>query len=255
MGFNSLQQYVTIVEFLGKTLGPDYEIVLQDLNPEHQAIVAIANGHISGRRVGGPLTDASLQMLSSRAYESNDFLCNYRGIAGNGRVLRSSTMFIKDEEGNPIGFLCINFDDSRFTELNNKLLNTIHPEFFLAQHGPVEHFDSPEPPKNNYASSDSVTESFSMDISSLMQKMFDDATMSLTTPIDRLNQHERKEIIERLQELPAKGRNILRCEEVFLLDRNDISVSERDQRLGKSNNNHQPGIPGLMVIVSKNSIC
>lgn len=73
MGFNSLQQYVTIVEFLGKTLGPDYEIVLQDLNPEHQAIVAIVNGHISGRRVGGPLTDASLQMLSSRAYESNDF--------------------------------------------------------------------------------------------------------------------------------------------------------------------------------------
>ena len=72
MGFNNLQQYVTIVEFLGKTLGPDYEIVLQDLNPEHQAIVAIANGHISGRRVGGPLTDASLQMLSSRAYESND---------------------------------------------------------------------------------------------------------------------------------------------------------------------------------------
>ena len=87
MGFNSLQQYVTIVEFLGKTLGPDYEIVLQDLNPEHQAIVAIVNGHISGRRVGGPLTDASLQMLSSRAYESSDFLCNYRGIAGNGRVL------------------------------------------------------------------------------------------------------------------------------------------------------------------------
>ena len=109
MGFNSLQQYVTIVEFLGKTLGPDYEIVLQDLNPEHQAIVAIVNGHISGRRVGGPLTDASLQMLSSRAYESSDFLCNYRGIAGNGRVLRSSTLFIKNEEGDPIGFLCINF--------------------------------------------------------------------------------------------------------------------------------------------------
>lgn len=200
MRSNNLQQYVTIVEFLGKTLGPDYEVVLQDLNPEHQAIVAIVNGHISGRRVGGPLTDASLQMLSSRAYESSDFLCNYRGIAGNGRVLRSSTLFIKNEEGDPIGFLCINFDDSRFAELNNKLLNTIHPDFFLTQHGPVEHFDSQEPPKNTFSSSDSTTESFSMDISSLMQKMFDDATMSLTTPIDRLNQYERKDIIERLQE-------------------------------------------------------
>ena len=84
--------------------------------------------------------------------------------------------------------------------MNNKLLNTIHPDFFLTQHGPVEHFDSQEPPKNTFSSSDSTTESFSMDISSLMQKMFDDATMSLTTPIDRLNQYERKDIIERLQE-------------------------------------------------------
>ena len=50
MRSNNLQQYVTIVEFLGKTLGPDYEVVLQDLNPEHQAIVAIANGHIRDRK-------------------------------------------------------------------------------------------------------------------------------------------------------------------------------------------------------------
>ena len=199
MGFNNLQQYVTIVEFLGKTLGPDYEVVLQDLNPEHQAIVAIANGHISGRRVGGPLTDASLQMLSSRAYESNDFLCNYRGIAGNGRVLRSSTLFIKNEEGNPIGFLCINFDDSRFAELNGKMLDIVHPGSFLTR-GPAEHDTIQESPAVMPASPDVITENFSMDISSLMQKIFDDATASLTTPIDRLNQHERKDIIEQLQE-------------------------------------------------------
>lgn len=199
MRSNRLQQYVTIVEFLGKTLGPDYEVVLQDLNPEHQAIVAIANGHISGRQVGSPLTDASLQMLSSKAYESNDFLCNYRGIAVNGHILRSSTMFIKDDEGNPIGFLCINFDDSRFQELNGKLLTMVHPGSFLTR-SPAEH-DSVQ---NSYTGmstpADSITENFSMDISSLMQKIFEDATSSLTTPIDRLNQHERKDIIEQLQE-------------------------------------------------------
>ncbi|MCI9228544.1 MAG: hypothetical protein HFG86_11050 [Dorea sp.] len=199
MRSNSLQQYITVVEFLGKTLGPDYEVVLQDLNPEHQAIVAIANGHISGRQVGSPLTDASLQMLSSKAYESNDFLCNYKGVAINGHVLRSSTMFIKDDEGKPIGFLCINFDDSRFQELNGKLLTTVHPGSFLTRR-PVEHDAVQEPPANMPASMDAITENFSMDISSLMQKIFDDATASLTTPIDRLNQHERKDIIEQLQE-------------------------------------------------------
>ena len=193
MRSNNLQQYVTIVEFLGKTLGPDYEVVLQDLNPEHQAIVAIANGHISGRQVGSPLTDASLQMLTSKAYESNDFLCNYRGIAVNGHVLRSSTMFIKDDKGTPIGFLCINFDDSRFQELNGKMLDIVHPGSFLTR-GPAEHDTIQESP------ADVITENFSMDISSLMQKIFDDATASLTTPIDRLNQHERKDIIEQLQE-------------------------------------------------------
>lgn len=199
MRSNSLQQYVTIVEFLGKTLGPDYEVVLQDLNPEHQAIVAIANGHISGRQVGSPLTDASLQMLSSKAYESNDFLCNYRGIAVNGHILRSSTMFIKDDEGTPIGFLCINFDDSRFQELNGKLLTMVHPGSFLTR-SPAEHDSVQNSHTGMSAPADPITENFSMDISSLMQKIFEDATSSLTTPIDRLNQHERKDIIEQLQE-------------------------------------------------------
>lgn len=138
-------------------------------------------------------------MLTSKAYESNDFLCNYRGIAVNGHVLRSSTMFIKDDKGTPIGFLCINFDDSRFQELNGKMLDIVHPGSFLTR-GPAEHDTIQESPAVMPASPDVITENFSMDISSLMQKIFDDATASLTTPIDRLNQHERKDIIEQLQE-------------------------------------------------------
>lgn len=199
MGLNSLQPYIPIVEFLGKTLGPDYEIVLQDLDPEHQAIVAIANGHISGRQIGSPLTDASLQMLSTKAYETNEFLCNYRGITVNGHMLRSSTMFIKDEDGAPIGFLCINFDDSRFSELHDRLLHAIHPESFLTRPPAASCADIPKM-SGNSGQSESITENFSMDISSLMQKIFDDATMSLATPVDRLNQHERKDIIVQLQE-------------------------------------------------------
>ena len=84
-----LQPYKVLVEFLGKALGPDYEVVLQDLTPGNKCIVAIANGHISGRQAGSPLTNAGLQMISSRLYESRDFLSNYKGIAENGHVLRS----------------------------------------------------------------------------------------------------------------------------------------------------------------------
>lgn len=193
-----LQQCINIVEFLGNALGQDYEVVLHDLDSDPPAIAAITNGHISGRAIGSPVTDAAIQMLSAKAYESNNYVCNYKGITGDGHILRSSTMFIKDSAGKPIGLLCINFDDSRFQELQGTLLSTIHPGDFLE---PETEKVSPPIPKDASASpSAAYAENFPVDISSLMQKIFDDATISLPTSIDRLNQYERKEIIEKLNE-------------------------------------------------------
>lgn len=196
---NILQQYTTLVDFLGYTLGPDYEVVLQDLTPEVNSIIAIANGHISGRKVGSPLTNAAMQMLTSKAYETSDFLSNYTGIAENGHILRSSTMFIKDSYGKPIGLLCINFDDSRYVALQDRLTNIIHPESFSKN---SMYFDKriSALQKKSVTPSAPIKENFSMDIPSLMQHIFTDATANLPTPIDRLNQNERKEIISRLHE-------------------------------------------------------
>lgn len=203
MNSDILQHYTVLVEFLGKALGPDYEVVLHDLSSKDFAIAAIANGHISGRKAGGPLTDAALRMLSSRAYETDDFLSNYRGLAPNGHILRSSTMFIRDDEGRPIGLLCINFDDWRYKELAEKLLSVVHPESYLEQHTAYTQplmqktEEKPAPPEK---AASPITENFSMDIPALMQKIFDDATASLETPVDRLNQFERREIVEQLNE-------------------------------------------------------
>lgn len=195
----ALQQYQILVDFLGKTLGPDYEVVLQDLTSDSPAIVAIANNHISGRKIGSPLTNAALQMLSSKAYESSNFLCNYKGITEDGRILRSSTMFIKDEAGAPIALLCINYDDSRYMELAHKLQSIIHPAGF-GDHGlELDKTAAPplERPLEQYSP---ITENFPMDITTLMQKIFDDCTSDLETPMDRLNQHERKDVIAKLND-------------------------------------------------------
>lgn len=194
-----LQQYTILVDFLGKTLGPDYEVVLQDLNSDSHAIVAIANNHISGRKIGSPLTNAALQMLSSKLYENNDFLCNYKGITEDGRILRSSTMFIKDGTGTPIALLCINYDDSRYMELASKLQSIIHPSGFGCHNLELDKTaaSSSEKALEQYSS---ITENFPMDITTLMQKIFDDCTCNLKTPIDRLNQRERKEVIAKLHD-------------------------------------------------------
>ena len=39
-----LRQYTVLVEYLGATLGPDYEVVLHEILPENSRVAAIANG-------------------------------------------------------------------------------------------------------------------------------------------------------------------------------------------------------------------
>lgn len=108
-----LEQYKILVQFLGQALGSDYEIVLHDLSEGGNAIVAIANGQISGRSEGAPLTNLALRFLADREYEQHNFKVGYRGVSQANTELRSSTMFVKDETGRLIGMLCVNFDPTR----------------------------------------------------------------------------------------------------------------------------------------------
>ena len=128
-----LRQYTVLVEYLGATLGPDYEVVLHEILPETSRVAAIANGTISGRSVGAPITNAALRMIMQKQYETSDYNLNYTGQLANGKTIRSSTMFIKDG-GKLVGLLCINFDDSRFHEISDAILKLIHPDDFVHHH-------------------------------------------------------------------------------------------------------------------------
>ena len=64
MAPEQLTRFTHLVEFLGMTLGPDYEIVLHEIDRPTPCVVAIANGQISGRTVGAPLTNVALDELS-----------------------------------------------------------------------------------------------------------------------------------------------------------------------------------------------
>ena len=63
-----LSQYTGLVDFLGRVLGPDYEIILHEILPEQSRVAAIANGGISWRDVVAPITDAALRMSIQKQY-------------------------------------------------------------------------------------------------------------------------------------------------------------------------------------------
>ena len=91
---------------------------------QRKQIIAIANSHISGRKLGAPLTNMSLSILRDKSYERMDYHLHY------GKDLRSSTFFIKDS-GELIGLLCINFDDSRYRDVCDRILSLCHPDLFV----------------------------------------------------------------------------------------------------------------------------
>ena len=125
-----LQHYVKLTEFLGYALGPDYEIALHDLTNKDRSIIAIANNHVSGREIGAPLTSGTLSMLRDKSYESQDYRLHHHSISVGGKALRSCSMFIK-QNGQLLGMLCINFDDSRYRAVSQQLLNLCHPDPFV----------------------------------------------------------------------------------------------------------------------------
>lgn len=112
----NLRAYIPLVEFLGKAMGAHCEVVLHDLTDMDHSIVAIANGHLSGRRAGGPVTDFVLKLLKQEKKDQAQFVVNYHGKASNGHVFRSSSYFIKDEDNNVIGVLCLNHDVQPYIE-------------------------------------------------------------------------------------------------------------------------------------------
>ncbi|SDY88510.1 Selenocysteine lyase/Cysteine desulfurase [Amycolatopsis xylanica] len=99
-----LTALIPAVEGLATMLGPGNEVVLHDLARLPDSIVAIAGG-LTGRTAGGPMTDLLLGLV--RRGTTSD-LTDYETHGPDGRPIRSSTMFLRDENGVAVGCLCVN---------------------------------------------------------------------------------------------------------------------------------------------------
>lgn len=122
MNAKKLELYKALATFLGHSLGSNFEIVLHVLEAGNYHIGAIENNHISGRTTNSPVTDFALKLMSTKAHERDDFVVNYKAETINGKKLKGSTFFIKDEDGNLEGLLCINQDISQYEDLSQEIL-------------------------------------------------------------------------------------------------------------------------------------
>lgn len=138
-------KFKPLVEFLGAALGPLSEVVLHDISDLEASVIAIANGNVSGRKVGSPATDLMLRILRAGESDQRQFITGYSAVSSTSAShLRSATYFIR-REGRIVGMLCINTDQSMLKSLE-KLTKEIGENFFAGEDGPtkLEAAENPE---------------------------------------------------------------------------------------------------------------
>lgn len=122
MDRNNLNVYRSLVKFLGQALGKNYEIVLHSLEEERFHIAAIENNHISGRDIDSPVTGFALDLIRSNKHLTQDYVVNYQSQTINGKNLKGATFFIRNEQNELVGLLCINQDISKYQHLSQEIL-------------------------------------------------------------------------------------------------------------------------------------
>ena len=93
--------------------GSSCEVVVHDLSqhPDH-TIVAIENGHVSGRKVGDGASNVVLERMEHQDREAQDHL-SYLTRTPDGKVMKSSTIYIRNSRGKVSAILSINYDISK----------------------------------------------------------------------------------------------------------------------------------------------
>jgi predicted transcriptional regulator YheO len=96
-----------VVEGLVATFGPMCEVVLHDYRRPEESVVAVA-GEVTGRTVGGAMSEIGMRIVA-RGDGAGDEL-NYLTRTRNGRLVKASTMVLRDSTDTVFGALCVNLD-------------------------------------------------------------------------------------------------------------------------------------------------
>lgn len=216
------------VEFLGKVLGPDYEVTLYDMEKKERPLVAIANGRISGRTLGTPLPELVAERFAGGAAGEEPYLANVAAQVGEtGKTVRSSAFPLRDASGRIFALIGINYDDTRVLRSFTDLLELVHPHGYVEKEYPNRVIQASRQTETEPA----AEEAYYNDVTGMIGEIFRAETENASAPPDRLTQQERTDLIRRLK---AKGLFRLKGAVRYTAEQLGISQASVYRYLGKA---------------------
>jgi len=198
-----LKILMPLVDALGELFGPECEVVLHDLSKPKNSVIKIANGEISGRKIGDTIRDLILTVLRSKDF-TKDRLVNYLTKTNDGKLLKSSTTILRDESGDIIGAICINYDIGRFI-MAQKLLTDF-----------CQTTDLNELSHNKVDDSEEVGE----DVIHILKQLINKTIMQMGKPVSVMVKEDKLEVVRFLDE---KGVFLIKGAVEFLA--NELKIS------------------------------
>lgn len=170
------QEAFTMLDQMAKGIaemfGSNCETVIHDLADPLHPVLAIYNGHVSGRSVG---STRDVTGVEQDLYLDNDVV-NLLAVTPSGQQTKSSTFSIKGEDYH-LGF-GINYDFTPLAYANRVLLDLMHTE--------VDFHSAVYKPRDNGIS-----------------ELFDSALLRVGKPAREMNKTDRLRVIEYLKNMDA----------------------------------------------------
>lgn len=173
-----LKALFPIAQGIAATFEKYMEVVIHDLTQPENSLIFIA-GNVTGRKIGAPITNIILETLKQKGDQAPN-LIGYQTTTKDGKILKSSTIFIRDDEGKIIGCLCINFDLTDFLTCREIL------DFFTKTEKGIDN--------NNQE------EKFFNDVNEAMEEIVQSVLDNYPTPKKLMEKEDKLVIVRRLDE-------------------------------------------------------
>ena len=172
-----------MMKAIAAQVGPNCEVVLHDYEDDYDhTIAAIENGHVTGRNVGDCGTNLGLEVLRGTTRNGDKY--NYMTQTRDGKVLRSSSIYIYDDHGQAIGALCMNWDVTEFINAGKALQQITEVS--------GDHEAEPE-----------VKEVISSNVSDILDAMIHDSLKYVGKPVDKMSKEDKMKGLKYLDEKGA----------------------------------------------------
>ena len=181
----TLQTLRQIAHGVSQQFGNNCEVVIHDLRHGQldNSIIFIENGHVSSRKVGDGPSHIVLEAMKHNPETLEDKLC-YLTRTHDGRILKSSTMYIRDEEGEVAAIFSINHD---ITAL-------------LAIEGSIRSLVSVTTPEGD---TQSQPENIPLNVNDLLDELINQSIQLVGKPVAMMNKEDKIKAIQFLNNAGA----------------------------------------------------